>query len=85
MFYLYLGLYTLFIIVIWGFFAVARIHSYKFKSFSHHIAIVTRFLFFTLLTLTIIWYIIIFSVWNVVSKKIEINANTDNIIEEQSY
>nr|MDD3720306.1 hypothetical protein [Candidatus Gracilibacteria bacterium] len=85
MFYLYLGIYTLFIIIIWGFFAVARIHSYKFKSFSHHITIVTRFLFFTLLALTIIGYIVIFSVGDIVSKKIEINVGTNNIIDEESY
>lgn len=85
MFYLYLGLYTIFIIVIWGFFAVARIHSYKFKSFSSHITIVVRLLFILLVSLTIIWYLIIFSMSGAVSKKIEINTDVNDIIDEQSY
>ncbi len=85
MFYLYLGVYTIFVIVIWWFYAVARIHAYKFKSFSSHITIVIRSLFVILTTLTILWYIIIFSTWDIIGKKVKLDIKTNKILEEQSY
>lgn len=56
----YLGTYTLFIALLWWLFIVAKIHAYKFKSFSHNIGKVTNFLLFFLIFLTILWYILIF-------------------------
>lgn len=54
--------YTLFIIVIWAFFVLTRIHAYKFKNFSNNVKWVTNLLFVTLLILTLIWYWYIFSI-----------------------
>ncbi len=82
--FVYLGVYTIFVVMIWWFFAVARIHAYKFKNFSSHIPKVTTILFFILLVLTILWYLIIFSLWDY-QRKIEINTNIPNLIDEESY
>jgi len=58
----YIWLYTLFLIFIWGFFIIARIHAYKFKNFSNNIVRVTNALFVLLVLLSFAWYwIILFS------------------------
>lgn len=85
MFYLYLWVYTIFVIVIWGFYAVARIHAYKFKSFSSHITFVIRTLFVILTILTVLWYIVVFSTWGMLNRTAEVDITTNDIIEEQSY
>jgi|ASRM01.1.fsa_nt_gi hypothetical protein len=64
MLFVYLGLYTLILVIVWGFFLVTRIHSYKFKNFSNNIEKITNLLFFFLLTLSIIGYIMVFYVSN---------------------
>jgi len=51
---MYLGIYTLFLVVIWAFFVVAKIHAYKFKNFSNHIENVTQTLLIFLLFLSVI-------------------------------
>jgi len=45
MFYLYLGIYTFSIMIIWGIYAVITIHSIKFKNFSSHIGLFIKLLF----------------------------------------
>ena len=35
---IFLWLYTFFLIIIWGFFIIAKVHAYKFKDFSERIA-----------------------------------------------
>lgn len=57
----FLGVYILFLAIIWWFFLVAKIHSYKFKTFSNHIESVTKALFFVLLGLSIIWFVLIYA------------------------
>lgn len=42
-FWIYLSLYLLLLIIVWGFFLVAKIHIYKFKEYSTHVQPVTRF------------------------------------------
>jgi hypothetical protein len=54
-----LWIYTLFLVFIWGFFIITKIHAYKFKNFSYHIETVTKFLFVTLIILSLLWYGII--------------------------
>ncbi len=85
MFYLVLWTYTLSIIVIWWFFVVAKIHAYKFKNFSPHIKKVTFWLTFSLVVMSILGYILVFSikssldnfsVWN--------NTSFSNIIEKDT-
>jgi len=54
MIFLYIGIYLFVLVLIWGFFIVAKLHAYKFKHFSHNIAPVTTVLFILLLTLSIV-------------------------------
>jgi len=46
--------------VLWGFFMLAKLHSYKFKSFSKNIEKVTMVLVIFLISLSILGYILIF-------------------------
>ncbi|MDD2871386.1 MAG: hypothetical protein PHS49_05325 [Candidatus Gracilibacteria bacterium] len=57
---LYLGVYTFLLALLWGLFIVAKIHSYKFKSFSTHIQKVTNSLIIFLIILSLIGYFVIF-------------------------
>jgi len=57
---IYLGVYTLVLALLWGLFIVAKIHAYKFKNFSKNISRVTTFLLFFLISLSILWYVLIF-------------------------
>lgn len=60
MLFVYLGIYTFFLVFVWGLFFISRLHSYKFKNFSNHIVKVTNTLFVFLLILSIVGYIFIF-------------------------
>jgi hypothetical protein len=40
----FLGIYLIFLALIWGFFIVAKIHAYKFKDFSQNIEKITKLL-----------------------------------------
>jgi hypothetical protein len=59
-----LGLYTLFLVIIWWFFIVAKIHAYKFKHFSNYIERVTKTLLVFLVILSIIGYTLIIYIFN---------------------
>lgn len=56
-----LWIYLIFLAFVWWFFIIAKIHAYKFKTFSYNIEKTTRFLFLILLVLSIIWFYLIFS------------------------
>ena len=56
---MYLGIYTLVLVIIWCFFIVAKIHAYKFKNFSNNITKVTKVILILLIVLSILWYLII--------------------------
>lgn len=58
---LFLALYTLFIVFVWWFFVIAKIHAYKFKNFSNNIEKTTNILFVCLWLLSVIWYFVILS------------------------
>ncbi len=60
---LYIWIYTLILVFVWWFFIVAKLHSYKFKNFSHNIEKVTTFLLIVLIILSILWYVVLFF-WN---------------------
>jgi hypothetical protein len=60
MIWAYFWLYTLFLIIIWWIFIIIKIHAFKFKNFSNHIAKITYLLFLFLIILSIIWYVIIY-------------------------
>ncbi|MCH2188412.1 hypothetical protein MK079_01120 [Candidatus Gracilibacteria bacterium] len=60
----YIGIYTLFLVGVWGFFILARLHSHQFKEFSKNIVPITQLLFFTLLTLSILGYMLLIFGWN---------------------
>lgn len=63
---IYLSVYLIIILLIWGLYAVARMHSMKFKNFSTHIVPVTNLLLVILAILSILGFITIFSMstWN---------------------
>lgn len=60
MFFVYFGIYTFVLAILWGFFMLAKLHSYKFKSFSKNIENVTTVLLIFLISLSILGYILIF-------------------------
>lgn len=68
---IYLWVYTFILAFLIWLFIVAKIHAYDYKSFSPSIIPVTKFLFITLVILTILWYtlIIFFSNNNTLLKK----------------
>jgi phosphatidylserine synthase len=59
-FWIYLTLLLLLLIFVWGFYLVAKIHTYKFKEYSTHIQPVTRFVGAFLLILTVIGFYYVF-------------------------
>lgn len=85
MIYLYLWIYTLFLVIIWGFFAIVRIHSYKFKNFNSKIVLILRTFMTLFIILSILWYVLIFFNSSELDKKVEINTSWTNIIKEVSY
>lgn len=60
MLFLYIGLYLFILALLWGFFIVAKLHSYKFKNFSSNIEKVTVVLFVFLLFLSISGFVLLF-------------------------
>lgn len=56
MFLILAWIFTFFMVLIWWFFIVAKIHFYKFKDYSDYIVPSTKILTVILLILTIIWY-----------------------------
>jgi len=57
---IYLAVYVFILLIVWGFYAVARMHTLKFKRFSTHIVPVTNFLLIFLIILSILGFILIF-------------------------
>jgi predicted membrane protein len=47
-------------VIIWGFFIIAKIHSLKFKSYQPKIIKISSFVNIVIIILTILWYIFIF-------------------------
>ncbi len=61
MFWLGFGIYTMFLVLIFGFFVVAKIHVYKFRHYSVNIEPVTKILAIILLILALVGYYFLFS------------------------
>lgn len=61
MFWIGFGIYTIFMVLIFGFFIIAKIHIYKFRHYSVNIEPVTKVLATTLLILSLIGYYLLFS------------------------
>lgn len=61
MFWLGFGIYTIFMVLIFGFFIIAKIHIYKFRYYSAHIEPITKALAGTLLFLALVGYYLLFS------------------------
>lgn len=80
---LYLWLYTLVLAIVWWFFIVAKIHSYKFKNFSTNIEKVTKVLLSFLIILSILWYVLIFSWFS--SSTVSVNTKSWFDFEEVNY
>lgn len=56
----YLGIYIIFLIFIWGFFFLARHHAYTFKRFSNNIGKVTNILMIFIALLSLIGAVTVF-------------------------
>lgn len=78
----YIGVYVFMLAIIWGFFLIARHHSYKFKHFSTNITPVTNILTIFLLILSVLGFIMIFSLWGSDEKVIKIDQTQKST---QSY
>lgn len=61
---IFLWLYTFFLIIIWGFFIIAKVHAYKFKDFSERIESVTKIMLILMIILSLSWYALIIYMWN---------------------
>ena len=59
-FWIYFWVYTFSLVVIWGFFIVAKIHFMKFKNYQPSIESLTNVLRITFIVLSLLWYILIF-------------------------
>ena len=83
--YILLAIYTLFLIIIWGFFIVAKIHACKFKDFSDKIEKYTNILVIMLIVLSIAGYSVIFYMYSW-SKSKQINfIESDLYFNEVNY
>ncbi len=78
MFIVYIWLYTLFLVIVWWFFIVTKIHAYKFKNFSNYITKVISFLFIVLIILSILGYLLIF-LYNPWTSSYKVDLNNKNI------
>ena len=85
---IYLAIYIIILLIVWGFYAVARMHTLKFKRFSTHIVPVTNFLLIFLIILSILGFVLIFfispsgSTNSIISPQKKIS---DNSIEENTW
>ncbi len=79
MFWLGFGIYTIFIILIFGFFIIAKIHIYKFRHYNTNIEPITKILAITLLILTLIGYYLLFSAGtqSIATKTVEETIDTE--------
>lgn len=81
---MFFWIYTLFLVILWWFFIVAKIHAYKFKNFSNYIEKVTTLLLILLIILSLLWYGLIFFFNDNLSSEIKFD-NTDFYFNEVSY
>lgn len=80
--FVYLGLYIALLLVIWGFYTVARMHTMKFKNFSTHISPVTNILMIFLIILSIIGFILVLNInWDDSNYELQIK---ENIVENNN-
>lgn len=61
MFWLGFGIYTMFLVLIFAFFIIAKIHTYKFRHYSTNIEPVTKALAAILCVLALVGYYLLFS------------------------
>ncbi|MCP4523698.1 MAG: hypothetical protein GY828_05805 [Candidatus Gracilibacteria bacterium] len=84
MFIVYLGVYTLVLVLVWGLFLVTRLHAYKFKNFSHNITKVTNLLMIFLGIISLFGYILLIMNYDSANTaKIDFKDATD--IQEVNY
>ncbi len=84
---IYFAIYIIILLIVWGFYAVARMHTLKFKRFSTHIVPVTNFLLIFLIILSILGFVLIFfispsgSTNSIIAPE---KKTTSKIVEEES-
>lgn len=84
MFLIYLAIYVIILLVVWWFYAVARMHTMKFKRFSTHIVPVTNALLVFLLILSIIGFVLIFFIVPNENSSSTKNTIESNGVEEEA-
>lgn len=85
MFYIYLWVYTLFLVIIWGVLGIITIHSFKFRNFNPKITFFIKLLFLVFITLSVIGYVILIYNNDVFSKKIDVKIEENRIMKDVSY
>jgi hypothetical protein len=60
-----LWVYIFVMVIVWGFFLVAKVHFYKFREYSSYITWVTKFISLALVCLSVLWlyFVYKFSGW----------------------
>lgn len=58
-FWLYFAFLVIILLLVWGFYLVAKIHIYKFREYSTHVRPVTRFVGIVLLVMTVIGFYVV--------------------------
>lgn len=79
-FWFYFAFLVVILLFVWGFFLVAKIHTYKFKEYSTHIRPVTRIVGAILLALTFVGFYAVFRELGT-SKPAETTIKKSNIQE----
>ncbi len=80
----YLGIYTFSLVVVWALFIISKLHSYKFKNFSHNIVKVTNILFVFLLILSVFGYIFIFMNYDS-AQTVQLDFSEEKTFKEIDY
>ena len=80
--FLYFWLYSLFLVILWWFFIIIRIHAIKFKNFQTSIVTSLKALCFFLIFLSISWYIALYMIINWAnSSSIEKIDKVENVVD----
>lgn len=80
---IYLGLYTLFLSIIWWFFIIIKLNTIKLSYFINNFKKITNFIFLILIFLSLLWYIIIF--YNLNNDTVYIKDYKNNYKNEVTY
>lgn len=81
-FWLYFAYLICILLLVWGFYLVAKIHIYKFREYSSQVRPVTRFVGIFLLVMTVIGFYVVFREFNSKPISTATVGGTPNQIEQ---